>query len=275
MTEGVESTMQADLSLTRRIRSRRFDLSPLGLGDASLFAELAEDTEIVKYLVGDWSTARKRLENARAWICDRHNPVIWGVYDRAGAVGTAGEIIGVCGVEQPLPGIGAGPSIFYAFRRQVWGRGVASEVAATVIDLLFDEAGVDAVEALVLPNINRASARVLEKHGMRLIGRYPMASYAGDDSLPTLRYEVWRAQVALPADARACTAEAAFKIGQFVGDGISSFDEMSAALLVSAHENGLVEQVGTDEAKRVIASALQAGMADDGWLYYRVERDSR
>ena len=62
--------MQADLSLTRTLRSRRFDLAPLGLDDASLFAELAEDTEIVKYLVGDWSTARKRLENARAWICE-------------------------------------------------------------------------------------------------------------------------------------------------------------------------------------------------------------
>ncbi len=267
--------MQPDLPLTRKLQSRRFDLDPLGFDDASLFAELAEDTEIFKYLVGDWSTARKRLENARDWICDEHNPVIWGIFDRDGAVAAAGDFLGICGVEQALPGIGAGPSIFYAYRQQVWGRGVASEIAATVIDFLFDEAGVDAVEALVLPNINPASTRVLEKHGMRLIGRYPMASYTGDDCVPTMRYEIWRARVALPAAARACTAEAAFKIGQFVGDGISSFDEMSAALLVSAQENGLVERVGVGAAKQVIAAALQAGMADDGWLYYRVERDTR
>ncbi len=267
--------MQPDQSLNREIHSRRFDLKPLGQDDAPLFAELAEDTEIVKYLVGDWSTARKRLENARAWIRGAHTAVIWGIFDRDGSVGPAGDFVGICGVEDALPGMGAGPSIFYAYHRRVWDRGVASEIVATVIDFLFDESGVDAVEALVLPNINPASARVLEKQGMRLVGRYPMASYTGDDCLPTMKYEIWRAQVALPADARDCTAEAAFKIGQFVGDGISSFDEMSAALLVSAHENGLVDLLGVDEAKRVIATALQAGMADDGWLYYRVEREER
>jgi len=267
--------MQPDMSLKREIHSQRFDLKPLDFDDAPLFAELAADTEIVKYLVGDWSTARKRLENARAWIGAERTPVIWGVFDRGGTIAEAGDFLGICGVETALPGMGAGPSIFYACRQQVWGQGVASEIVATVIDFLFDEAGVDAVEALVLPKINSPSARVLEKQGMRVIGRYPMASYVGDDSLPTMRYEIWRAQVALPADARACTAEAAFKIGQFVGDGISSFDEMSAALLVSAHENGLVERVGDDEAKRIIAAALHAGMADDGWLYYRVERDQR
>jgi RimJ/RimL family protein N-acetyltransferase len=267
--------MQSDLSLIRKIQSRRFDLEPMGLEDAPLLAELAEDTEIVKYLIGDWSTARKRLDNARAWIRSEHTPVIWGVFDRDGAVGAGGEFLGICGVETTLPGIGAGPSIFYAYRQQAQGQGVASEIVATVIDFLFDEAGVDAVEALVLPSINPASARVLEKHGMRQIGRYPMAEYAGDDSLPTMRYEIWRAQVALPADARACTAEAAFKIGQFIGDGISSFEEMSAALLVSAHENGLVERVGVDEARQVIADALRKGMADEGWLYFRVERNNR
>ncbi len=267
--------MPPEPSLKRAIKSPRFDLEPLGLDDAPLFAELAEDTEIVKYLVGDWSTARKRLDNARAWIEDEHTEVIWGVFDRDSALGTAGEFLGICGVEKPLPDIGAGPSIFYAFQQQAWGRGVASEIVATVIDLLFDEAGVDAVEALVLPGVNPASARVLEKHGMRQVGRYPMAKYVGDTSLPTMRYEIWRAQVALPADSRECTAEAAFKIGQFVGDGISSYDEMSAALLISAHENGLVELVGVDEARQVIAEALRRGMADEGWLHYRVEREHR
>ena len=271
----IDSTVHPELFLSRKIQSQRFDLQPLVADDAPLFAELAADSEIVKYLIGDWSTARKRLENARAWISDENSPVIWGVFDRRGAVAAAGDFLGICGVENALPGIGAGPSIFYAYRQQIWGRGVASEIAATVIDFLFDEAGVDAVEALVLPNVNPSSRRVLEKHGMRLIGRYPIASYTGDDCLPTMRYEIWRARIAPPADARACTAEAAFKIGQFVGDGISSFDEMRAALLKSARENGLVELIGADEANRLISDALRAGMADDGWLYYRVERDGR
>ena len=264
--------MQAELSLQHELRSERFDFEPLTADSAPLFAELAADTEIVKTLVGDWSTARKRLENARAWIASTDNYVIWGIFDRNGDVDEAGGFIGVCGVEKALARVGEGPSIFYAFSQRVWGKGVGSEVAAAVIAHLFENREVDAIEALVFPRINPASSRLLEKQGMRLVGRYPMAEYIGDDCLPTMSYEVWRAQVALPVDARACTAEAGFKIGQLVGDGISSHDDMAAALLISAHENGLVEAIGIDASKRVIADALRAGMAERGWLHYRLQR---
>lgn len=267
--------MQPDPIQTRTLRSERFELVPMKVEDAPLFAELAADTEIIKTLIGDWSTAGKRLENAQAWIAAAANHVLWGIHDRNGEFGGAGEFIGICGVEPPLPEIGKGPGLYYAFARTTWGKGVGSEIATTAIDHLFDETGVEAVEALVLPRLNPASSRLLEKLGMRLVGRYPMADYVGDDCLPTMNYEVWRARVAVPAEARNCVAEAAFKIGQFVADGISSVDEMSAALLVSAHENGLVEKIGVDAAKRVIADALRAGMAEGGWLHYRVERDAR
>jgi RimJ/RimL family protein N-acetyltransferase len=263
------------LSLTHSLRSARFDLEPLSADNAGLFAELAADTEIVKTLVGDWSTAGKRLENARAWIAAATNHVIWGIYDRDGEFGAAGNFIGICGVEAPLPGVGRGPGVFYAFDRAVWGKGAGSEIAAAVIDHLFDETEVEAIEALVFPRLNPASSRLLEKQGMQLVGRYPVARYVGDDCLPTLRYEIWRAQVALPASARSCVAEVAFKIGQFVGDGVSSHAEMTAALLVSAHENGLVELDGIDAAKKLIEKSLDEGIADSGWLHYRVTRGRR
>lgn len=267
--------MQPELSLDHGIRSKRFDLEPLTPEQARSFAGLAADTEVVKTLVGDWSTAGKRLDNARAWIEAPDNYVIWGIYDRDGEFDTAGGFIGICGVDAPLPGIGEGPSLYYAFDQGVWGRGVGSEVAAAAIDHLFDESGVGAVEALVYPRLNPASSRLLEKQGMRLVGRHPIAEYVGDDCLPTLRYEVWRAQVALPAGAENCLAESAFKIGQFVGDGISDYPEMAAALLVSAHENGLVDLIGIDDAKKLIKRSLKAGIADSGWLHYRVTRDRR
>ncbi|HKJ50545.1 MAG TPA: GNAT family N-acetyltransferase [Gammaproteobacteria bacterium] len=263
---------ESDLSLDYAIRSERFDLEPLTVDSAPLFAELAADTEIVKTLIGDWSTAGKRLENAHAWIAAASNYVLWGIYDRDGSFGTAGEFIGICGVEACLPKIGRGPSLYYAFDQAVWGRGVGSEIVAAVIDHLFDATDVEAIEALVFPSLNPASARLLEKQGMCLVGRYPIAEYVGDDCLPTMRYEIWRAQVALPAGARSCLAEAAFKIGQFVAGGVSSHQEMAAALLVSAHENGLVEMIGIDEVKKLIARSLAEGAADSGWLHYRVER---
>lgn len=265
----------SELSLTHRLRSERFDLDPLTADDAESLAALAADTEIVKTLIGDWSTAGKRLKNARAWIDAETNYVIWGIRDRNGAFGVAGAFIGFCGVEEPLPNVGKGPSLFYAFDRSAWGRGVASEIVAAVIDHLFDATGVDAVEALVLPRLNPASARLLGNLGMHLVGRYPMAEYVGEDSRPTIEYEIWRAQVAVPAAAKSCLAEAAFKIGQFVGDGVVGSDEAAAALLVSGHENGLVEIIGIDEVKKLIARSLDEGAADSGWLHYRVERGHR
>ena len=264
-----------ELSLNHDLHSERFDLEPLSAETAQLFAGLAADTEIIKSLIGDWSTAAKRLDNARAWIDDEHYYVIWGIHDREGKFGKRGGFVGICGVETPLPEVGKGPGIFYAVCQPVWGRGVGSEVAAAVIDHLFDNMGVDAVEALVYPHLNPASERLLKKQGMRLVGRYPFASYVGEDCLPTVQYEIWRAQVALPVDALACIEEVAFKIGQFVGDGISSRDEMAAALLISAHENGLVDKVGINETRQVIDKALNAGMAEDGWLYYRLESADR
>ena len=172
------------LSLDYAIRSERFDLEPLSHDDAELFAELAADTEVVKTLVGDWSTARKRLENAHAWIAGEAKHVLWGVYDRDGDLGSAGSFIGICGIEAALPEIGRGPGLYFAFERAVWGKGAGSEVGSAVIDHLFDETGVDAIEALVYPRLNPASTRLLEKQGMVLIGRYPVAKYVGDDSLP-------------------------------------------------------------------------------------------
>jgi RimJ/RimL family protein N-acetyltransferase len=264
-----------DLNLDYAIRSERFDLEPLSVDSASLFAELGADTEVVKTLIGDWSTARKRLENARARIDSATNYVLWGIYDRDGAFAGGGQFIGVCAVGAPLPKIGRGPTVHYAFDQAVWGRGVGNEIVGAVIDHLFGATDVEAVEALVLPVLNPAAARLLERLAMRLVGRYPMAEFVGDDCLPTMRYEVWRAQVALPAAARACLVEAAFKIGLFIADGVSSHRDMAAALLVSAHENGLVEMLGIDQVTKLIARSLDAGAADSGWLHYRVDRSRR
>ena len=267
--------MHPDTRLDRALQSERFDLHPLDADNAQPFADLAADPEVVKALVGDWSTARKRLENALDWIAEERNQVIWGVHDRNGVVDKRGAFVGIFGVELPLPEVGQGPQIFYAYRREAWGRGVASEVAASVIDALFAVPAVAAIEALVLPNVNPASVRVLEKQGMELVGRYPLAKYLGDESLPTIRYEIWRAQVAVPAEARSCIREAAFKIGQFVSDGICSYEDMAAALMVSAHENGLVDLIGIDEVGKLISGSLEAGASDPGWLHYRLRRGAR
>jgi hypothetical protein len=66
--------------------------------------------------------------------------------------------------------------------------------------------------------------------------------------------------------------EAAFKIGQFVADGASSKDEMTAALGSAAVASGLASRIGPDAISKIINQFLQAGMQETGWLHYRVER---
>lgn len=57
----------------------------------------------------------------------------------------------------------------YALNRSYWGRGFASEAATAMLALAFDTLGVDEVTA-TLDARNAASARLLERLGMRLVG---------------------------------------------------------------------------------------------------------
>jgi len=155
----------------KSLKTERFDLEPLNQEDALKLADLGSDPDVVKSLICDWSTAEHRLEIAQYWI--------------------EGSQVAA---DEPLPNVGQGPEIYYALGKQVWGKGVATEVVKTVVAHLFNDQGVDAIEALVLAGLNPASSRLLEKLGMSLIGRYSLTEYTGDECLPTIGYELWLSQ---------------------------------------------------------------------------------
>ena len=259
----------------RVLDTERFTLKPLTPEDAPVLAALGADPDVVKTLICDWSTEDRRLGIARSWIEKTQETGIWGVYDRAGAFGPEGAFVGFAAAEEPLPRVGQGPEVYYAFARRTWGKGVASEVVAALIAYLFDDRGAESVEALVYPGLNPASIRLAEKLGMRLVGRYPLAAYAGEESEPTLRFELWRVEMSPPETSQRNLEEAALKIGQFVGDGISSRGGMSAALNEAATANGLVARIGAEAVARLIDERLTAGMAETGWLHYRIAASDR
>jgi ribosomal-protein-alanine N-acetyltransferase len=88
----------------------------------------------------------------------------WAVVERAG-----GRLIGDCGL---FPADDAGPDVelAYGLAPDVWGRGYATEAARASLRAGFEELGLERVVADVDPS-NRASVRVLEKLGMRPVGR--------------------------------------------------------------------------------------------------------
>ncbi len=77
------------------------------------------------------------------------------------------EAIGFCGIVHP--GGQPTPEIKYAFRRDTWGRRLASEIVPALLDHGFGALGLERIIATVHPE-NTPSVRVLESSGMRLEG---------------------------------------------------------------------------------------------------------
>jgi RimJ/RimL family protein N-acetyltransferase len=235
-------------------------------GDAPKLANLGADPDVVKSLICDWSTPENRLEIARYWIDRNQEYGIWGIYDRDDAFGAPDRFVGFFAADEPLPKGGLGPEIYYALSKHAWGKGVATEVVKTAMAHLFNDQGVRAIEGLVLASLNPASTRLLEKLGMRLIGRYAHADYTADECLPTIKYELWRVKNTPQETVRDVLKEAAYKIGQFVAEHVVEKHMMADALLRASGDHG-------DAARKIIDEHLEAGMKEEGWLHFRISSD--
>lgn len=82
---------------------------------------------------------------------------------------SSGEMIGMGHIEQ-TPGQPGNAAIAYMLRRDMWGRGLATDVARSLVSFGFRALHVHRVWAGHHPE-NAASGRVLEKIGMVVEGR--------------------------------------------------------------------------------------------------------
>ena len=102
------------------------------------------------------------------------------------ALRDGGAVIGFCGLVHP-DGQDK-PEIKYAFAREHWGHGYASEVVCALLPYAARQLGLAQIIATVAPD-NAASRRVLSKAGMTLIDTL------GDDGSQTLLMS-WHAPAA-------------------------------------------------------------------------------
>ena len=91
----------------------------------------------------------------------------WRSIVRAIIDSAPGNVVGLCGVVI-LRGAEEG-EIWYLVEPESWGKGIATEAAKHLLDFGFGELGLHRIWATCLPE-NPASARVLEKVGMRKEG---------------------------------------------------------------------------------------------------------
>ena len=149
------------------LETPRLLLRELGDDDATAIQAYAEDAEVVRYL--DWGpntpedTARF-LAIARA----ARDAVPRTAYHLAIVLKSAGHLIGGCRIEIPSPSNESG-DLGYVLGRRHWGHGYATEATRALLDFGFGQLALHHIWATCDVG-NQASARVLEKLGMRREG---------------------------------------------------------------------------------------------------------
>jgi len=142
------------------IESARLRLRRPRPADAAEMLALDSDPEVMRY-VGSPPGVRSAEETARRvrrWIDADHGPLGWWIIE-----GVADGAFHGLGLLLPVPG-GGDVEVGYRLARRSWGRGLATEAAAALVDYAFRVVELPRTVAVAYPE-NRASRRVLEKLG--------------------------------------------------------------------------------------------------------------
>lgn len=153
------------------LHTDRLILAPL---EARRFAEHfvnVSDTRVTQWIgtgqpqsrIEAW---RRFCQGAGLWALLGYG--YWGVIDRANdrMVGMAG----LADFKRGMAELGGYPEAGWAFSADVWGRGVASETVAAILEWADHELRAPEVRCIIAPG-NTASIRVAQKNGFVEIGR--------------------------------------------------------------------------------------------------------
>jgi ribosomal-protein-alanine N-acetyltransferase len=141
-------------------------LRPLEADDIDAVHSLISKMEVVRHMLLPVCSPEESAKFLRDSI--RESPSDpWRSIVRAIVVDPRRAPVGLCGVVI-LRGAEEG-EIWYLVEPQSWGQGIATAAARHLLDLGFGELGLHRLWATCLPE-NPASARVLEKVGMRKEG---------------------------------------------------------------------------------------------------------
>ncbi len=148
------------------IETARLTLRRVEEGDYKDIFEYAADPETAKYT--SWE-AHKNIQDSKnlvQFIIKRYRenkPANWAVILKENR-----KMIGTCGFISQFPA-NKRAEIGFVFRKDCCGKGYATEAVKAVLDFGFSTAGYNRIEACCDAE-NKASARVLEKCGMKSEG---------------------------------------------------------------------------------------------------------
>lgn len=155
--------------MTRRpfLETERLVLREITEADYEAVHGYATDPEVIRYV--PWGPNSEQDTHdflARTMIAAAEEPrleYVFGVElkEETGLLGSVGLYVRPEDTDQAMLG--------YAFRREAWGRGIATEASRAIVAMAFDVLGLRRVWASCDPD-NAGSRRVLEKVGMRIEG---------------------------------------------------------------------------------------------------------
>ena len=156
------------LNATLPLETERLTLRDFEGADWAAVHRYASDYHVVRFMAwGPNNEQETRAFVARAIAYGAETPRTR--YQLAVTQNGGGGLIGGCGLVVSAPESRAG-WIGYCFRRDVWGRGFATEAARALLAFGFEHLGLHRIFA-TCDTENLASARVLEKCGMVREGR--------------------------------------------------------------------------------------------------------
>ena len=177
------------------IRTKGLLLREMTPRDASLLREVTSDAEVVRYLsYGPTSAGEVQAlidyARASAQALPRLDYVL-AIEDR-----DTGRLIGSCGLhgERGAPGE---REVYFVLRRDVWGRGIAGEAVAALIEFGFRDVGLTRIVGVAHPD-NVASIRVMARAGMTFDGEVPDAFEDADGWRAGRRYAILRPEPSHP-----------------------------------------------------------------------------
>lgn len=132
------------------------------LGDLGDLLRMEQDAPTMAMLLGTRTPEQTRAALDRmmgAWDADGFG---WWI---ARDPGTS-EFLGRGGLRRVKVGDSVEVEVGYGFRAEVWGRGLATELAREAVRVGFEVLGLESIISFTLPH-NRASRRVMEKAGFR------------------------------------------------------------------------------------------------------------
>ncbi len=151
------------------LQTERLKLRKIVAADADNLFRLDNDPEVMRYINGGTETSRKVIENELlpVFMCYDDLRVglgIWAIERRAD-----GAFLGWVSLRNTVAGEGKGEAeLGFRLSKASWGQGFAQEAARALLDKGFNDLNLARVIGTTF-EANRASRRLMERLGMRLV----------------------------------------------------------------------------------------------------------